>query len=183
MDLTSWSRQLADRDLTVVPPSFAVPVQLWLLTGSGHALRFRCRGLTVRLTEFAPRSVTVVPGAAVCGCGCGAIATAPITAGSLAVRQGATPTREAVLDGGRERGWRGYAAGLLTVRDAAPLLDRLLVELDRIPALDPDPIQPVSTGRLGSLTQSDQEPTYSAAGTPASDNASTSWAALTPEPQ
>jgi hypothetical protein len=42
---------------------------------------------------------------------------------------------------------------------------------------------PVATGRAGSVIHWDHEPTYSAAGIPASAKARTSWAAVTPEPQ
>ncbi len=42
---------------------------------------------------------------------------------------------------------------------------------------------PVATGREGSVIQSLHDPTYSAAENPASSSASTSWAAVTPEPQ
>jgi cytochrome P450 len=42
---------------------------------------------------------------------------------------------------------------------------------------------PVATGRAGSVIHSLQEPMYSAAGNPASSSASTSCAAITPEPQ
>jgi cytochrome P450 len=42
---------------------------------------------------------------------------------------------------------------------------------------------PVATGREGSVIHSLQEPTYSAPPSPASSSASTSWAAVTPEPQ
>ena len=42
---------------------------------------------------------------------------------------------------------------------------------------------PVATGRLSSWDHSDQEPTYSAAGMPATASARTSCAPETPEPQ
>lgn len=181
MDLTSWSRQLADRDLIVVPPSFVVPVQLWMLARPGFALRYRCRGTRVRLAVFDPSAVLIAVGAPTCGCGCGSTALAPVSAGSVAARPQALPRCTVEIDGAREYGWKESEAGRLPASDAAALLDRLL---DRLPPrLWTLGAQSVATGRSGSLTQSDQEPTYNDAGTPASDKASTSWAALTPEPQ
>lgn len=42
---------------------------------------------------------------------------------------------------------------------------------------------PVAAGRAGSFDQADQEPGYSAAGTPIAASAATWCAAVTPEPQ
>lgn len=129
MDFSAWTRALADRGFTVVPPSHIAPVDIWALTPQGTALHFRCRGTSVTLAEYADADLHVVMPTAICGCGCGAAAAPPPSAGQFSVRPGARPIRSTGYDGRRERGWTYQEAGLLTIGQAAVLFEALLGSL------------------------------------------------------
>lgn len=133
LDFAAWTRSLAARGLTVVPPSHRVPIDVWALLATGGALHLWCRGTAVVLEQYADADLYVSTPPAVCGCGCGAQATPPQTAGRFAVRPGARPVRAVRWDGREERGWRAYEAGLLDVPAAAALLDELLDRISTLP--------------------------------------------------
>lgn len=185
MDFAAWTRALHVRGFRVVPPSHAAPVRIWALLPAGDLLHFRCQGTMVRLERHAEDDVLFADPVGHCDCGCGRRLAAPQTPPRLVLRANARPVDVASFDGARIRGWRGHEAGLLSVAEAAPMFEELLADLGVAPrsASGHPRSGPVATGRFRSDTQSDQEPTYSAAGIPASSSASTSWAALTPDPQ
>lgn len=190
MNFRAWTRHLTARGLRILAPSHPVPVELWAVLPAGDVVHFRCRGTGASLERYAAADVGTVVPADGCDCGCAHHVTGAVTT-RVQPRPAARPREVRRYDGRAERGWTSYEAGLLSVADAAELFDDLLDALSgEVPAV-PAPSQPahsqpafslagqpgsgpVATGRVGSVVQSDQEPTYSAAGSPALASASTS---------
>ena len=134
MDFASWTRALSSRGLTVVPPSHPVPITLWILRSTGGALHFVCRGTRATLSAYADSDIAFDRRIPACGCGCGRLARDADVPPRLTVRPGARPIEVARFDGAERLGWTGYEAGLLGVADGAILFDRLLGELEPVPA-------------------------------------------------
>ena len=125
LTFTAWTAALAERGLTVLPSSHAVPVQLWARDRSG-VLRFTAQGTRVRLRRYDASDLTGLILRAECDC------EEHRTAGAArrtVLAPGATPLAEAVIEGREELGWTGLEAGLLDVATAAVLFDRLLADL------------------------------------------------------
>ncbi len=136
----TWTAALAARGWTVLGPSHAVPVELWLRSGE-TVLHFRARGTRLVLRRYAASDLTVLILRSECDCAEHRTAGA----GSRAVlTQGSVPDDEVVLDGRTAFGWTSYEAGLLDVPTAAGVFESLLARLGQ---------SPVATGRAGSLTQ------------------------------
>jgi hypothetical protein len=138
MTLTDWIDELARRGISVLPPTTAVPVELYAALPDGRGLHFRCRGTQVTLRIFAPESVrlavpvrestpTELPlltevwlplaGAQV------------VERGGVRVVLAGDPVASAAVDGVQRFGWSGYEAGLLRVAEAQPLFEELLAAL------------------------------------------------------
>jgi hypothetical protein len=132
MDFSTWTRVLADRGLSVVPPSHAVPVDVWALLPGTGALHFRCRGTTASLALYADADLLLTEPEVAATCDCGAGHRTARSETRVALRSPARPIAEASYDGRADRGWTSHEAGLLTVAEAASLFDQLL------PSLRPD---------------------------------------------
>jgi hypothetical protein len=138
MTLTDWIDELARRGISVLPPTTAVPVELYAALPDGRGLHFRCRGTQVTLRIFAPQSVrlavpvrestpTELPlltevwlplaGAQV------------VERGRVRVVLAGDPVASATVDGAQRFGWSGYEAGLLRVPEVQPLFEELLAAL------------------------------------------------------
>lgn len=123
----SWTASLAERGLAVLPPSHAVPAELWARDTEG-VLHFQARGTTVTLRRFNSSDLTGLILRSECDCE----EHRSAGAGTRTVlAPGARPVAEARIDGASEFGWRAVEAGLLDVPAAAALLDRLLDELSQ----------------------------------------------------
>jgi hypothetical protein len=136
--LPVWIDELARHGITVLPPSTAVPVELYAALPDGRGLHFQCRGTRVTLRLFAPESVRL------------AVPVHESTPTELplltevwlpfqpvpqtqhhpvrVVLSGA-PVASASVDGGARFGWTGHEAGLLRAAQARPLFDELLAGL------------------------------------------------------
>jgi hypothetical protein len=126
MDFSTWNRVLADRGLSVVPPSHAVPVDVWALLPGAGALHFRCRGTIATLAVYADADLVLTEPEVSASCDCGAEHRTARSETRVALRRGARPSAQATYDGRAERGWKGHEAGLLGVAEAALLFERLL---------------------------------------------------------
>lgn len=125
LTFSAWTAALAERGLTVLPTSHAVPVQLWARDRAG-ALHFTAQGTTVRLRRYDASALTGLILRAECDC------EEHRTAGAgrrTVLVPGAAPLAEQVIDGRDAFGWTGIEAGLLDVASAAVLFDRLLDRL------------------------------------------------------
>ena len=140
----TWTAALSARGWTVLGPSHAVPVELWLRAGD-TVLHFRAQGTRLVLRRYAASDLTALILRSECDC------AEHRTAGAGArtvLTQGSVPDQEVVLDGRATFGWTSYEAGLLDVPTAAGIFESLLARLG----------QPSdATGRSGSLTQPLQE--------------------------
>ncbi len=125
LTLSAWTAALAERGLTVLPSSHAVPVQLWARDRFG-VLRFTAQGTRVRLRRYAAADLTGLILRAECDCEEHRTAGAEVR---TVLVPGATPLAEEVIEGHHEFGWTGIEAGLLDIPTAAVLFDRLLAEM------------------------------------------------------
>jgi hypothetical protein len=169
LTFSTWTAALSARGWTVLSPSHAVPVQLWLRSGD-TVLHLLARGTRVVLRRYAASDLTSLLLRSACDCAehrtAGAVARTVLAPGTL-------PLEELVLDGRTTFGWTSYEAGLLDVPTAAGVLEALMARMTgiegrfpgRTPTLDArstsDPAGghgPVATGRAGSLTQPLQLP-------------------------
>ena len=123
MNLTTWTADLAARGLTALPPSTAVPVELYAVLPDGDLLHFRARGTTVTLRRYAADDVSVVLPTAYAGTTPEALAVADVRALPDAVGAGrvllpahARPVAEVAIDGTARFGWTGFEAGLCRSR-------------------------------------------------------------------
>jgi hypothetical protein len=140
LTFTTWTAALTARGWTVLGPSHAVPVQLWLRSGD-TVLHFRAQGTRLVLRRYAASDLTALVLRSACDC------AEHRTAGSgsrTVLAQGSTPLDEVVLDGRTAFGWTSYEAGLLDVPTAAGVFESLHARL---------PQSADATGRAGSLTQ------------------------------
>ena len=131
LTFTTWSSALADRGLTVLPASHAVPVELWI-RDRDQVLHLSARGTTVALRSYAGSDLTGLILRSECDCEEHRVAGA---GRRTVLTPGAVPSAEVRIDGREEFGWSTIEAGLLDVPTAAMLLDRLLTEL-------PLPVEP-----------------------------------------
>ena len=129
-----WTASLAARGWSVLSPSHAVPVELWLWDGADTVLHLRARGTTVVLRRFRPDDLTTLTLRSECDCEEHRNAGA---AQRTVLAPDAAPSEVVRLDGRIEFGWSGVEAGRLDVPTAAPLLDRLLAELGTPEVLRP----------------------------------------------
>ena len=136
MNLSTWITSLAARGLTALPPSTAVPVELYALLPGGDLLHFRSRGTSVTLRRFAAADVSVVLPTAYAGTTPEALSVSDVRslrdapgAGRVVLPAAARPTAEVAIDGAARFGWTGFEAGLLPVAVAALLFDELLAAL------------------------------------------------------
>lgn len=119
--LAAWAQALAARGLTVLPSSYVVPVELWLRAADGGVLHVRARGARVTLRVYDASALGAVLVRAECDC------EEHRTAGAVlrtTVLPAAVPVAEFTHDG--DGLWTSYEAGLLTVAQAAPVVDALL---------------------------------------------------------
>lgn len=151
MTFDRWLSRLRDRGFVLCPASSAVPVDVRCLTPTGVGLHFRCRGVRVRLAVYRPgraawqvplrdedarpeetlelwqhRPVDLAEGA-------------PSTGARLTFTgdPDPPPDREAMIDGSLVWGWCSHEAGLLRPREAAPLLELLLIDAGLDSVADP----------------------------------------------
>jgi hypothetical protein len=150
LDFSTWTAALAARGFTVLSPSHAVPVQLWLRTGD-DVLHLSAQGTRVVLRRHAATDLTSLILRAACDC------EEHRTAGASSrtvLAPGAQPLDEAVLDGAALFGWSSWEAGLLDVPTAAGILESLLARLGVVPVVPA--VSEVSEGRpLGEERPSD----------------------------
>jgi hypothetical protein len=138
MTLSDWTAELARRGITVMPPTTAVPVELYAALPDGRALHFRCRGTRATLRIYAADSVHLaVPVREATP------TELPLTteirlpfAGAQVVERhlvrmviSGVPIASAVHDGAQRYGWSRYEAGLLRVGEAKQLFEELLATL------------------------------------------------------
>jgi hypothetical protein len=132
---SDWALALDLRGLTPLPPTTAVPVELYALLPDGRVLHFRCRGTSVTLRLYAAGDValaigvreTVVTELPVVGEVWVPLRDAVGVPGRAVFT--AAPLAAAFIDGRERFGWTGHEAGLLRGTDALPLLDELLAAL------------------------------------------------------
>jgi hypothetical protein len=142
MTLPDWVTELAGRGITVLPPTTAVPVELYAALPDGRALHFRCRGTQATMRVFAAESVRVaVPVREATPTELPLLTEVwlPLAGAADVLRGGehhlvrmvlaGQPSTTAVVDGRERFGWSQYEAGLLRVRDAQPLFEELLAAL------------------------------------------------------
>jgi hypothetical protein len=135
MILSTWTTELAQRGITVLPPTTIVPVDMYASLPDGCGLHFRCRGTRVTLSVFAAADVQLaVPVREATP------TELPLTteirlplAGARLIESdlvrvvfSGPPVASATIDGRRRFGWAGHEAGLLRLGDALPLFDELL---------------------------------------------------------
>ena len=126
LDFRTWTAALSARGWTVLSPSHAVPVQLWLRSGD-TVLHLRARGTRVVLRRYARSDLAALILRSACDC------EEHRTAGASArtvLAPGSVPLDEAVLDGRATFGWSTYEAGLLDVPTAAGIFESLLARLE-----------------------------------------------------
>lgn len=126
MDFSTWTRVLADRGLSVVPPSHAVPIDVWALLPGAGALHFRCRGTAATLAVYEDAQLLLTEPEVSATCDCGAEHRIARADSRVTPRANARPTALATYDGRADRGWTAHEAGLLSVAEAAVLFERLL---------------------------------------------------------
>lgn len=152
MTFEAWLGRLRNDGYLLCPASTAVPVELRAVRPDGWGLHLRCRGVHVRLGLYRPgrsawqvplRDRDVIPEESLELWEHRPLrqatepATTALPAGTRIVFTGAwdAPDHQLVFDGSRERGWRGYEAGLLGAGAAADIFATLLAaaepELDR----------------------------------------------------
>ena len=129
MDFSTWTRVLADRGLSVVPPSHAVPVDVWALLPGAGALHFRCRGTSATLAQYADADLLLTEPEVEATCDCGAGHRTARSESRVALRPGTAPVAVAKYDGRADRGWTSHEAGLLGVAEAAVLFEQLLTDV------------------------------------------------------
>lgn len=148
---STWTAALSARGWTVLSPSHAVPVQLWL-RHADTVLHLRAQGTRVVLRRYAASDLTAMILRAECDC------AEHRTAGASSrtvLAPGSTPLEEVALDGRTAFGWTSCEAGLLDVATVAGIFESLLAQVERGRVLRQGP---VATGRPPSLTQALQEP-------------------------
>ncbi len=129
----AWTAALRERDLTPLPASTSVPVELYALLADGRALHFRARGTSVTLRLYAASDVVLAVAVDE-----PVLTHLPVTGevwhplgsavGHVAARAVvvAEPLAVATIDGRERFGWTSHEAGLLRGVEALPLLDELL---------------------------------------------------------
>jgi len=126
LDFRTWTAALSARGWTVLSPSHAVPVQLWLRSGA-TVLHLQAQGTRVVLRRYAGSDLTAMILRSACDC------AEHRTAGASArtvLAPGSVPLDEVVLDGRATFGWSTYEAGLLDVATAAGVFEALLARLE-----------------------------------------------------
>lgn len=127
LTFSTWTAALSARGWTVLSPSHAVPVQLWLLApGTSDVLHLLARGTRVVLRRYDASDLTSMILRSECDC------AEHRTAGAgtrTVLAPGAVPVEEVVLEGSVAFGWTSYEAGLLDVPTAAGILESLLARL------------------------------------------------------
>jgi hypothetical protein len=149
MTLTDWTADLTARGITVLPPTTAVPVELYAVLPDGRGLHFRCRGTQAVLSVFAAESVriavpvheatpTELPLLTEVWLPLTGLTGAQVSEHQpVRVILSGRPSAATAVDGRERFGWSGYEAGLLRVRDAQPLFEELLARLIPELALEP----------------------------------------------
>lgn len=139
MTFDAWLDQLRADGYLLCPSSTAVPVELRAVRPDGWGVHLRCRGVRVRLGLYRPgRAAWEVPmwdptaapeetlelwqhlPLALAG---------PVLATGTRIAftgDHERPDHEAIYDGAREHGWRGYDAALLPPAAAARIFTQLL---------------------------------------------------------
>lgn len=126
MDFSTWTRVLTDRGLSVVPPSHAVPIDVWALLPGTGALHFRCRGTAATLAVYEDAHLLLTEPEVAATCDCGAAHRIARAESRVALRENAQPAALATYDGKADRGWTAHEAGLLSVAEAAEIFEQLL---------------------------------------------------------
>ena len=125
----TWTASLSARGWTVLSPSHAVPVALWLQSGD-TVLHLYAQGTRVALRRYAATDLLGLILRSQCDC------AEHRTAGAstrTVLAPGTTPTAEAVLDGRETFGWSAYEAGLLDLPTVAGIFEALLARLPQAP--------------------------------------------------
>ncbi|WP_007514977.1 hypothetical protein [Pseudofrankia saprophytica] len=139
MTFEAWLARLRNDGYLLCPASTAVPVELRAVRPDGWGLHLRCRGVRVQLGLYRPgRSAWQVPlwdRDVLPEDSLELWEHRPLPLTGVAVPEGTriaftgaheAPDHLVVFDGARERGWRGYEAGLLRSGDAAEIFAALL---------------------------------------------------------
>lgn len=126
LTFSAWTEALRRRGFTVLAPSHAVPVQLWLLTPDGSALHLLARGSRLTLSRYAATDLAAMVLRSECDCQEHRTRGAAVR---TVLTTGAVPVAQAVYDGADRRGWRAFEAGLADVATAAEIFEELLREL------------------------------------------------------
>jgi hypothetical protein len=174
----AWLGRLRLDGYLICPASTALPVELRAVRPDGWGIHLRCRGVHVRLGLYRPgRAAWQVPLRDRYAIPEESLelwehrplrqATADVTPAGTALPAGTriaftgdheTPDHQVVFDGSRERGWRGYEAGLLRAGGAAEIFTALLTSADAqltgqehpvSPAGAAGPASPVPAGSRG----------------------------------
>jgi hypothetical protein len=123
MELSDFADLLAARGQRLLPGSHAVPVDVLVRQPDGAIARFTARGTTIRLALFSADALSSIVLDAECGCG---QHHQPAGPARTALRAGAVPLLERVIDGRLAFGWTSHEAGLLRLAQAAPYYFELL---------------------------------------------------------
>jgi hypothetical protein len=118
----TWTAALSARGWTVLSPSHAVPVQLWLRAGD-DVWHFFARGTRLVLRRYDASDLTTMILRSECDC------AEHRTAGAghrTVLAPGAVPVDELGFDGRTTLGWSTYEAGLVDVPTAAGILESLM---------------------------------------------------------
>ncbi|ONH25826.1 hypothetical protein [Pseudofrankia asymbiotica] len=143
MTFEAWLARLRNDGYLLCPASTAVPVELRAVRPDGWGLHLCCRGVRVQLGLYRPGRPAwqvplwdrdVLPEDAL-----ELWEHRPLPPAGMDMREGTrivfsgahqTPDYLVVFDGGRERGWRSYEAGLLRPGDAAEIFAALLADVE-----------------------------------------------------
>ncbi len=123
MELSVFADLLAARGQRLLPGSHVVPVDVLIEQRDGTIVHFTARGTTIRLALFDPDALASIVLGTDCGCGKHHEPTGPAR---TALRAGAAPVLERVIDGRVAFGWSTHEAGLLRLAEAAPYYFELL---------------------------------------------------------
>jgi hypothetical protein len=121
----TWTAALSARGWTVLSPSHAVPVQLWLRSGD-TVLHLLARGTRVVLRRYDASDLTGVILRSECDCS--EHRTAGATSRTV-LAPGTAPRGEVVLDGRTAFGWTAHEAGLLDVPAVAGIFESLVARM------------------------------------------------------
>jgi hypothetical protein len=136
MELSVFADLLATRGQRLLPGSHVVPVDVLAEQPDGTIAHFTARGTTIRLALFDHDALASIVLSTDCGCG---KYHEPAGLARTALRAGAEPLLERVIEGRLAFGWTSHEAGLLRLAEAAgyyfELLDMATVDYPALATL------------------------------------------------